>query len=205
MSCGVGRRRGSDPELLWTPGQGTSICCCYSPKKKKKAESPLENSDYSLHHGNGMCSLCSWDPFPVFVQSRDLCAIICMANVPTSSAFTREWRQRDRRHRGAASGGEFGEQVPQVGSLGSRCRRWEFGEQVPQVGVWGAGLMSGFAGEGKSAYLFQFTGLAQTGSIKVRIKQSLEQNQGLGGRQGNSSRGSFPHSCLLVFKARLWE
>ena len=46
VSCGVGRRRGSDPSLLWlwlwpaadlTPSLGTSICHCrYGPKKKKK-------------------------------------------------------------------------------------------------------------------------------------------------------------------------
>ena len=104
-----------------------------------------------------------------------------------------------------AKGQETQRRCLRRGVWGAGAAGGEFGEQVPQVGVWGAGLMSGFAGEGKSAYLFQFTGLAQTGSIKVRIKQSVEQNQGLGGRQGNSSRGSFPHSCLLVFKARLWE
>ena len=47
MSCGVGRRRGSDLTLLWcgvghssssnlTPSLGTSICRKYGPKKKKK-------------------------------------------------------------------------------------------------------------------------------------------------------------------------
>ena len=55
MSCGVGQRRGSDPELLmwltacvavalvqagsyspdWTLSLGTSICCECSPKKNK--------------------------------------------------------------------------------------------------------------------------------------------------------------------------
>ena len=48
MSCGVGRRRSSDPELLWlwcrpcsyssdsTPSLGNSICCGCAPKSKKK-------------------------------------------------------------------------------------------------------------------------------------------------------------------------
>ena len=41
MSCGVGRRHGSDWVLLWlwcdsTPSLGTSICRGGSPKKTKK-------------------------------------------------------------------------------------------------------------------------------------------------------------------------
>ena len=46
MSCGVGSRCSSDPEMLWlwcrlvttapTPSLGTSICPGCSPKKKKK-------------------------------------------------------------------------------------------------------------------------------------------------------------------------
>ena len=48
MSCGVGRRRGSDPKLLWlwyrhvatAPigplALGTSMCCRSSPRKGKK-------------------------------------------------------------------------------------------------------------------------------------------------------------------------
>ena len=47
VSCGVGRRRGSDPALLWlwcrpgsyssdcTPSLGTSICLGCGPKKQK--------------------------------------------------------------------------------------------------------------------------------------------------------------------------
>ena len=48
VSCGVGRRRGSDPVLLWlwcscscscssywAPSLGTSLCCGCGPKKKK--------------------------------------------------------------------------------------------------------------------------------------------------------------------------
>ena len=47
MSCGVGRRLGSDPKLLWlwrrpqlqsTPSLGTSICCGSSPRKGKKTK-----------------------------------------------------------------------------------------------------------------------------------------------------------------------
>ena len=38
MSCGVGRRGGSDPALLWdlTPSLGTSICRGCGPKKTKR-------------------------------------------------------------------------------------------------------------------------------------------------------------------------
>ena len=45
MSCGVGCRRGLDPELLWlrcssdsTRSLGTSICCGSGPKKGKKTK-----------------------------------------------------------------------------------------------------------------------------------------------------------------------
>ena len=50
VSCGVGRRPGSDPALLWlwrrlaatapiqSPSLGTSVCCRCGPKKKKNLE-----------------------------------------------------------------------------------------------------------------------------------------------------------------------
>ena len=64
MSCGVGRRVGLDPELLWLPamamagsnssnsppGLGNSMCRWYGPKKdkKKKKERKKEKKEITL-------------------------------------------------------------------------------------------------------------------------------------------------------------
>ena len=63
VSCGVGRRPGSDPALLWlwcrsiyscdwTPSLGTSICCRCSPKKRTKRRKKGQKPPQNLHKGD---------------------------------------------------------------------------------------------------------------------------------------------------------
>ena len=78
MSCGVGRRCGSDPALLWlwrrlssdwTPSLETSICCGCGPKKKNKQTKRSEISfslgwtsqDAENRHLNQNKEVESWD------------------------------------------------------------------------------------------------------------------------------------------------
>ena len=65
MSCGVGKRHGSDPALLWlwyragsyssdsTPSLGTSICLGFGPKKQKKKKK--KSGDLTDRQGGDGC------------------------------------------------------------------------------------------------------------------------------------------------------
>ena len=63
MSCGVGCRHGSDPELLglckslklqlqFAPSLRTSICCRYSPKKTKDKKKKKKKKEYTHTHAH---------------------------------------------------------------------------------------------------------------------------------------------------------